>query len=1152
MSDDVASIGFKVNTSDIDKGSVALDNLASKGDAVDKAVSKVERATNSAAGFIGNLGSVSQKAASSFATIASYADQCGKSLFDFVNRTKSIATEQTELSRILSSSSANFTKSEEKELTALANKAQQLRMTAGEYQQYIMAQQGMGVAAQKIGGALADQIEKLKQSGEASSAASVGMKLLESAAYKVGAAFSVLKLADLVKDSAMLAARYETMGVVMQVAGNNAGYARSQIDRIENSLQKSGISMMESRNVITQLATAHIDLSKAAGLARASQDLAVVAGVNSSEALARVTQGIKSGHVQILQTLGLNVSFEKSYADLAKTLGKTTGQLTEHEKVQARTNAVTEEAKAYADLYEAAMGTAGKQITSLTRYWNDFKVTAGDMFLPALTEGVKALSIALKDAKNVLSSLGIGQSSEFVQVNKLVAEREELKAKIKKSDNGNWLTGLFDANSAGNVGSNLYRGTQNRIDEINKKIGEIQDAEKNNQLKAMQAKDKIKLREDAAASAKAASELSDIALSYASKDLKTALEIKKVNEKWIEATQGKNVSLDQIAQATKDRDKALAGIIEKSKENQKKGILIDGAQTKFDLQSIKNAAAQQIDVLKNTQAMSDAMHSAGLISDRDYYEQKKNIIESNTNVQIYALEKENERLAQQKLNAKESINADKEIAKNNAEIAKLSADASTKIQVLNIQETRAIENKRNAIEAATKAQEDYLNVTSKQYARQLASIGLGSDRRNYNSAINQIEDKYSDQRLRLQRDRNLAATDDARDQLDKQIADIDNFQNLALQSYQSYWENLKAGERDWTIGAKDSIADYFASSQNMAEQTKNLFSNAFKGMEDALVSFVMTGKADFKSLANSIIADLIRIQARAAISGMFSSVMGLFGGGSTPGAGFVADPTAVAGADYLAAVMHTGGIVGGDAATRSVDLSVFSGAPRFHTGGIVSGEVPIIAKEDEGVFTPGQMAALAPVGSIAGIVSSELERISSLSKQPLMIGSTGGMVQPLHSATDVSAAQATALAPVVSELERIASISKQSLSLMVESAGGITSLASSAGSQPAWNPDKIASGSDVVRPPYKTPTMNQGQMAALAPGGSGGGNITVTVPVSVATAGGGHGNSGSPQESALAQIGETLSKQIEPLVKKTISQEMRPRGLLWDWANRRA
>ena len=44
---------------------------------------------------------------------------------------------------------------------------------------------------------------------------------------------------------------------------------------------------------------------------------------------------------------------------------------------------------------------------------------------------------------------------------------------------------------------------------------------------------------------------------------------------------------------------------------------------------------------------------------------------------------------------------------------------------------------------------------------------------------------------------------------------------------------------------------------------------------------------------------------------------------------------------------------------------MFAGAPRFHAGGILPGEVPIIARRGEGVFTPEQMQALGGPMSIS-------------------------------------------------------------------------------------------------------------------------------------------------------------------------------------------
>jgi hypothetical protein len=56
-----------------------------------------------------------------------------------------------------------------------------------------------------------------------------------------------------------------------------------------------------------------------------------------------------------------------------------------------------------------------------------------------------------------------------------------------------------------------------------------------------------------------------------------------------------------------------------------------------------------------------------------------------------------------------------------------------------------------------------------------------------------------------------------------------------------------------------------------------------KGMEDALVSFAQTGKLSFKSLADSILADILRMNIQANITGPLSQMMkGGLSGGSMP------------------------------------------------------------------------------------------------------------------------------------------------------------------------------------------------------------------------------------------------------------------------------
>ena len=99
---------------------------------------------------------------------------------------------------------------------------------------------------------------------------------------------------------------------------------------------------------------------------------------------------------------------------------------------------------------------------------------------------------------------------------------------------------------------------------------------------------------------------------------------------------------------------------------------------------------------------------------------------------------------------------------------------------------------------------------------------------------------------------------------------------------------------EWTTGARRSLDDYIKTATDAAGQAEQAMTGAFRSMEDALVSMVTSGKADFKSLANSILADLARIAVRQNITGpLAQSMAGLFsGGGNGYGAGGADKPTA--------------------------------------------------------------------------------------------------------------------------------------------------------------------------------------------------------------------------------------------------------------------
>lgn len=264
-----------------------------------------------------------------------------------------------------------------------------------------LASLAIAIDSTQVKGA-SDKLDDLTKAGGRAEGATNNLTLsslkLSSVLKTIAGLWAAQQIASYIKEATLLNARHETLGIVMGVVGQQAGYNKTQMDGYTDALRAQGITMVEARQTVISMAQAEIDLAQASKLARVAQDAAVIGGINSSEALNRMVYGIKSAQVEVLRTIGLNVNFEASYQKLAAQINKKVDALTEGEKAQARANAAMEAGTLIAGSYEAAMTTAGKQLTSLARYEEDLKVIIGEVFNDALVVAVEGYTSALKGA----------------------------------------------------------------------------------------------------------------------------------------------------------------------------------------------------------------------------------------------------------------------------------------------------------------------------------------------------------------------------------------------------------------------------------------------------------------------------------------------------------------------------------------------------------------------------------------------------------------------------------------------------------------------------------------------------------------------------------------------------------------------------------
>lgn len=126
---------------------------------------------------------------------------------------------------------------------------------------------------------------------------------------------------------------------------------------------------------------------------------------------------------------------------------------------------------------------------------------------------------------------------------------------------------------------------------------------------------------------------------------------------------------------------------------------------------------------------------------------------------------------------------------------------------------------------------------------------------------------------------------------DQALADLRANTDAQIDNMQALVRARQEMSRSAEFGQMKAFQEYTNNATNQAAQVKSAWSNAFRGMEDAFITFTRTGKVNLSSLVDQVFSDLVRIQFQRNLMGpIATSLGGLFGGQYTPGSSSFVGP----------------------------------------------------------------------------------------------------------------------------------------------------------------------------------------------------------------------------------------------------------------------
>lgn len=197
------------------------------------------------------------------------------------------------------------------------------------------------------------------------------------------------------------------------------------------------------------------------------------------------------------------------------------------------------------------------------------------------------------------------------------------------------------------------------------------------------------------------------------------------------------------------------------------------------------------------------------------------------------------------------------------------------IQKRTEEEKKLAELRRNSADAYRKAMEIVLQTRQDAISADVAGVGMGDDEREQADRLNAVRQKFAESRRQLEEQQEDVSRRLSQEAYQQRLADLSDYQARELQMEVDGFDARLEAQRDYRNGAKRAWANIQADAANVAGATDDMLTAGFNSARDAVAEFAMTGKANFKSFAVSVISDMAKIASQQAASSLLSGLVGL-------------------------------------------------------------------------------------------------------------------------------------------------------------------------------------------------------------------------------------------------------------------------------------